>query len=208
MLKLMIHADDFGMSEKINAGIIEAHKNGIVTSTSIMANGKAFKNAVEIAKNNPSLDLGIHLTLIEEEPILPPGEIKTLLNSEMKFFQDSTMFTKQYISRKIDFNEVKKELEKQICMVLDQGLKITHFDSHNHMHMLPKILKKTIELAKKYNIPAIRFPKENFRFFMLRNINSYFRTFQMIVLNTICFFEGEIISKMMIFYRVLLRWKS
>lgn len=165
MLELIVNADDFGFSEKTNEGIVKTYKRGIVTSTSIMANGEAFEHAIELAKKNPDLDLGIHLTLVGEKQILPLNKVPSLVNNEGEFLQHARSFAWRYFLGGINYDEVRAECDLQISTVLSCGLQISHIDSHQHVHMLPRILDIVMELSDKYDIPFIRFPREYFTFF-------------------------------------------
>lgn len=164
MLKLIVNADDFGFSENVNYGIIKSFREGIVTSTSVMPNGKAFNHAVELAKRNLELDVGIHLTLTGEKPILLPNRVSSLVNNEGKFLHHARHFSEKYFLHKIDLDEVNDELDAQINTALNSGLQISHIDSHQHVHMLPKILKIVLNFSRKYKIPFVRFPKEHLKF--------------------------------------------
>jgi len=195
MPKLIVNADDFGFSEKTNDGIVESNKRGIVTSTSIMANGEAFEHAVALAKKNPDLDLGIHLTLVGETPILPLNRVASLVNHEGRFLQHARSFAWRYFLGKINFSEVRAELDSQMNTVLSHGLKISHIDSHQHVHMLPKILNIVLELSFKYNIPFIRFPKEYFTF-SNEGKSTLGRAIKTKVLNSLCYVSRrKIVSK-------------
>lgn len=184
-IELIVHADDFGLSDKVNEGILQAHLNGILTSTSIMANGKAFEGAVRIARANPTLDLGIHLTLIEEAPLLNANEVPTLLTPNGKFHRHAIQFTQRYMLGNISLKDVRKELEAQIKRVIAAGISPSHLDSHQHLHMLPGILNIVAELSRKYSIPAIRFPREIGVFGQIGRI-PFIRIVQAQVLNLFC----------------------
>lgn len=186
MLKLIVNADDLGLSEGVNEGILEAHRNGILTSASVMANGVAFENAIRLCRSVPSLDLGIHLTLVEEEPLLSAAAIPSLVGTGGRFHRHATAFIRKYVAGKIDLQDVRSELEAQIKKVLSQGIEISHLDSHQHLHMLPQIRHITTALANKYNIPAIRGPREYLRPYMLRRAGGISRLCQLFVLNTFC----------------------
>lgn len=188
MRSLIIHADDFGLSEKLNEGIIRAHTDGLLTSASLIPVGSAFHSAVALSKYHPTLDLGIHLTLIEEKPLLPPEEIPSLVLKNGHFYPHAKKLFRQYLLHKISIEEVRNEFSKQIERVLDQGLQISHLDSHQHIHIMPKIFQVTVELAKKYNIRAIRIPNERLRFYMFKNPKSYSRLIQLLVVKTITSF--------------------
>lgn len=168
MLRLIVNADDLGVSEKFNDGIIKAHLNGIVTSTTIIACGSAFEHAISACRAAPTLDMGIHLTLVEERPVLDPRRIPSLVDSEGRLHQDPLAFAKKLLLGKIRFDEVRRELEAQIAKVTGLGIPVSHFDSHDNIHMLPGIARVTGELAKDHGIPAIRYPRERLRGYMLR----------------------------------------
>ena len=144
MKKLVVNADDFGLSIKVNEGILCAHQNGILTSTSIMANGMAFQHAVDTWKSNPTLDVGIHLTLVGEKPLLNPDVIPDLVNKKGICHQHAKDFVMKYMMGKISQKQIYQELEAQVVKVLDQGIVISHVDSHQHIHMLPQILSVVI----------------------------------------------------------------
>ena len=155
MLKLIVNADDLGLCESVNEGIVQAHQSGIVTSASIMANGRAFDHAIRLCQLVPSLDLGIHLTLVEEKPLREASTIPSLVGAGGKLHPHATTFMKKYVSGAIRVREVWSELEAQIQKVVSRGISVSHLDSHQHLHALPHIRRVSIELAKKYNIPAI-----------------------------------------------------
>ena len=186
MLKLIVNADDLGLSEAVNEGILEAHRIGILTSASVMANGVAFEHAVRLCRSVPSLDLGIHLTLVEEDPLLRAAAIPSLVHAGGKLHRHATTFMKKYLAGKIHFQDVWSELEAQIKKVLSRGIEISHLDSHQHLHMLPQILRITIALANKYKIPAIRVPREHLRTYMLGPAGGISRLCQLCVLNAFC----------------------
>ncbi|PID59218.1 MAG: hypothetical protein CR986_06995 [Ignavibacteriae bacterium] len=181
--KLLINADDFGLSGGINKGIIEAHKNGVLTSTSICANGDYFDEAVELAKKNPSLDLGLHFILVGEKPLSSPNRIPSLTDGNGNFHKNIAVFTKKYFQNKINLEEVKYELNLQIDKVKSTGLNITHVDSHQHVHALPKIYKIIEDITKVNNINIIRVTREKISLDMLLNLKTYPRVMQLFVLN-------------------------
>ncbi len=162
MKYLIINADDFGLHEYINAGIARGFKEGCITSTSLMCSAPAFDNAVELAKENHELGIGIHLTLVGGvKPLLPPEKITSLLDENGVFSSDYLQFIKKFAFGKVDRNEIKAELSAQIERGLSTGLTITHFDSHQHLHVLPGLIDIVIELCKKYGIDKVRVPSEN-----------------------------------------------
>lgn len=164
MTSVIVNADDFGLEERINLGIVQAHTEGIVTATSLMANGAAFEHAVALAEAHPSLDIGVHLTLVEEQPVTDADRIPSLVNESGCFLPDARSFLLRYLSGRISMLELALELEAQIKRIKDTGLQVSHLDGHQHLHVLPGIRRQVIQLARKYEIPFIRKPNESFSF--------------------------------------------
>jgi predicted glycoside hydrolase/deacetylase ChbG (UPF0249 family) len=183
---LIVHADDFGLSEKISDGIVLAHKEGVLTSTSVIATGKAFVHAMETCRSLPTMDLGVHLTLVEERPVLNPSAIPSLVNANGFFFDHATTFIRRYATGNISLMEIRQEFEAQIKRVLDWHIPVSHLDTHQHLHGLPAIRHIVDDLAGKYRIPAVRYPREKLRWYMLRNIRMLPRTLQLLALNFFC----------------------
>jgi len=165
---LIVNADDFGLTKGINNGIIKAFREGVVTSASLLSVGRYFDNAIELAKENPGLDIGIHLCLTEERPVLEKKDIPGLVDKNSCFLKPRWNFIFCYILGKIRYAEVEKELDAQIRKISEKGLQITHIDSHGYMHMLPGVLAVVMKLAKKYNIKIIRYPNEKISFYNLK----------------------------------------
>lgn len=147
MRKLIINADDYGYSSGVNYGIIHAHQRGILTSTTIMANMPGFDEAVSLAKENPKLGIGVHLTLTCGSPVRDDVNSLTTNNSfhNLKFYEND--FT-------IDDDELYLEWKSQIDKVFDAGIKPTHLDSHHHINSISKISDVFIKLAKEYQLPV------------------------------------------------------
>jgi hopanoid biosynthesis associated protein HpnK len=165
--RLIVHADDFGLSEAVNRAVVAAHEHGIVTSTSIMAGGAAFEHAVALARSHPSLDVGVHLTLTEQRPVA--ANVPSLLDEDGKLAAHATELARRRALGKISMADVRSELEAQIGRVLDAGLAPTHLDGHQHVHVLPGVAQVVVELARAHGIRAVRYPAERVRGYMLRN---------------------------------------
>ena len=150
MIKLIVNADDFGYSRGINYGIIDAHKNGVVNSATMMMNMPGVSHAVELAKENPSLQVGIHLVLTCGKPLL--NDVPTLTNESGNFKSRREFFEDKNIS----LDELEREWTAQIEKFLESGLKPTHFDSHHHVHTVPEFLPVVQKLAQKYNLSTRR----------------------------------------------------
>ncbi|MFA5388664.1 MAG: ChbG/HpnK family deacetylase [Candidatus Omnitrophota bacterium] len=183
---LIINADDFGLTKGINRGIIEAFRKGVVTSASLLPVGRHFSEAISLAKGNPRLDIGIHLCLTEEKPVLEKEDIPSLVRKDGYFLKSHRDFIFHYILGRIKSDDIEKELEAQISKVLKSGLSLTHMDSHGYIHMLPGILAITIKLAKKYNIKTIRYPKER-----MDGLAAWGRFPGFWFLNVLCFMAGR-----------------
>ena len=164
MKYLIINADDFGLHEYINAGIIKGFQEGCITSASLMCSAPAFRNAVDSAKKNPDLGIGVHLTLVGGvRSMLPSDRIPSLLDENGLFISDYVLFVKRFIAGMVKKSEIKAELSAQIECALHTGLPITHVDSHQHLHVLPGIIDIVIELCNAYGIAKVRIPAEDIR---------------------------------------------
>ena len=158
--QLIVTADDVGLHPGMNAGAIEAHERGIVTACSIVANGEAFEDAVRRLKDHPRLDVGLHLTLVEERPVEPLSRVASLVDADGKFFRNFKRFVLRYGLGRIRVSEVERELAAQIEKALAVGLKVTHLNGHQHLHVLPAVFESTLRLAELYSIPYVRTPAE------------------------------------------------
>jgi len=184
-VRLIVHADDFGIAEAVNRGIVEAHEHGIVTSTSIMATGAAFAHAVALAKSHPMLDLGVHLTLTEERPLLADTAAASLVGADGRFPPHVAQFAGLQLRGKISSAAVRAELDAQVRKVLDTGLAVSHLDGHQHVHVLPRVAAIVAELAARYGISAVRYPAERVRAYMLRRLGRARRLAEQLALGCV-----------------------
>ena len=162
MLKKIFNADDFGISPGVNQAIVKAHKEGVLNSTSIMINLKYAPQAVELAGQMPDLNIGLHANLTNEMPVLSRHRIPLLVDERGKFahgFVDLALLSVLH-PRELK-RQVKIEVKAQIEKALAAGIKLTHLDSHRHIHMIPGIFKAFLELQQEYKIPRLRFVNEN-----------------------------------------------
>jgi chitin disaccharide deacetylase len=148
MTKLIVNADDYGYSKGVNYGIIEAHLNGIVNSATMMMNMYAVEHGIELAKQTPTLGLGIHLVLTAGKPLL--DDLETIVDQNGAFHKLS--FWNDHSTANVA--EVEKEWDAQIQKFLSFNLKPTHLDSHHHMHMLPILQPVIVKLSQKYDLPV------------------------------------------------------
>jgi len=143
--QLVVNADDFGFTPDVNEGIVEAHRNGILTSATLMANGAAFDDAIRLAREAPTLDIGCHLVLISGASLCSgkplPGSVPQLAAALAR--------------RQID---VYDELSAQVRRILAAGVQPTHLDTHKHTHLAPPVLDAVARLGKEFGIPWVRRP--------------------------------------------------
>lgn len=165
--QLIINADDFGIHPAVNEAVRKAATEGILTSTSLMAGGDAFDEAVEMARSMPSLGIGIHLTLVGGiKSVLPSSEVPSLTWDNGVFCHDYGKLIVRDLEGKILLSEVYAEWDAQIQKIMNTGLPVTHMDGHQHMHMWPHFYPIARDLAKKYHISCMRVPDEDVLFGM------------------------------------------
>ena len=145
-IRLIVNADDFGFNRDVNAGIIEAHQRGILTSTTLMANGDAFDEAVALARATPSLDVGCHAVLVQgasvRDPSLPlpatlPQLARALMRGEISAYE---------------------EIRAQAQKIVDAGIRPSHIDTHKHTHLMPPVLRAVARVAREFGIRWVRRP--------------------------------------------------
>jgi predicted glycoside hydrolase/deacetylase ChbG (UPF0249 family) len=153
---LIVNADDLGWTDGVNRGIVEAFRNGIVTSTSLLANGVAFASGVAAAKSALGLGVGVHLNLSDGSPVADRETVTSLLNEEGLFAGGPENLLLRRARRGLPLNEVEAEWDAQIQKVRDAGIALTHVDGHKHVHMLPGLFEIALRLAKRHDIGAIR----------------------------------------------------
>lgn len=141
MRRLVVNADDFGFTCDVNRGIVEAHRRGILTSTTLMANGAQFDDAVRLARENPTLDVGVHGVLVQG-----PGQPRTV-----------SALIQALALRRINPLEV---LRAQVQKIIAAGIRPTHFDTHKHTHLLPPVLDAVARLCEEFHIQWVRRPMD------------------------------------------------
>jgi len=156
--RLIINADDFGLTSGVNRAIIEGCTKGIVTSATIMANGAAFQAAADSAKNLPRLGTGCHVVLVDGKAVA--SGLYTLTNGRGHFRNSLKDFARAAWQKKIASGEVQREADAQIHKIQLTGITVTHVDSHKHTHIFPQILRPVLRAAKARGIRAVRNPFE------------------------------------------------
>ena len=155
------NADDFGWADGQNLAVERAHLEGALNRASVLANGLAFNQAAEIARRLPGLAVGVHLTLNEGAPLLPPGKLKHLVAPDGEFWRTPADLLRIWISGHLTADSVLPEWRTQLERAINAGIKVSHLDSHKHVHMLPPLLDAIILLSKEYGIENTRLPLEN-----------------------------------------------
>lgn len=160
MPRLIVNADDFGFTPDVNAGIVDAHRNGVLTSTTLMANGGAFDDAARLAKETPTLDIGAHLVLVQGPSLVDGRPLPETPGQLLVRLARGGL-------------DVYAELKAQIEKIRASGLRLSHLDSHKHTHLVPAVFRAVVKLAGEFGIPWVRLPLDpTFRF-----ANRYYRRF-------------------------------
>ena len=158
MKQLIVNADDLGLTSAVNRGVVRAFQDGIVTSASLLVVGNAFEEAVALARQNPELDVGLHLTLVEERAILGCEVLPTLVDETGRFPRTSSEFLRCALLGRISWDEVEREIAAQIARFQKTGLRLSHVNSHQHLHMFPPIFQIVSRLTRGMDNVWIRNP--------------------------------------------------
>ena len=156
MKQLIVNADDLGLTPGVNRGILRAFQDGIVTSASLLVTGSAFEEAVALARQNPELDVGLHLTLVEERAVLGREILPTLVDETGRFPHTSGEFFRRTVLGGISWDEVEREIAAQIARFQKTGLRLSHLDSHQHLHMFPPVFQIVRRLTRRIDNVWIR----------------------------------------------------
>lgn len=159
--RLIIHADDFGASREVNAAVLRAYREGLLTSCSLMVGGEAFQDAVLGAKDHPGLAVGIHLVTVMGRAVLPHRAIPHLVDLQGYFRRNPTWSGLKYYFLSAARRELHQELQAQFERFAATGLTCSHVDSHLHMHVHPVIFDAALELGEQFGIRCMRVPRED-----------------------------------------------
>jgi hopanoid biosynthesis associated protein HpnK len=157
---LIVNADDLGWTQGVNRGIVEAHRQGVVTSTTLLANGQAFDSGIAAARENPELGIGVHLNLSDGPPAAPADQVPGLLNNAGELDGGPEGLLLLIARRGLRVDEIEREWDAQIRKIRESGITPTHLDGHKHVHMLPGLFELALHLGKKHGIRAIRVAHE------------------------------------------------
>src|ERR1039458_10268261 len=160
--RLIINADDFGLTAGVNRSIIESHNQGVLSSATLMANGGSFDDAVQKARSVPKLSVGCHVVLVDGSPVSAPNTVDTLLairsSQPEKFYSRLSAFTARAMFGGFDRDQLVAEVTAQIKTIQAAGIEVTHLDTHKHAHIFPEILAALLRAARICGVRAVRNP--------------------------------------------------
>jgi hopanoid biosynthesis associated protein HpnK len=159
--RLIVNADDFGLTPGVNRAILELHRAGVLSSATLMARAPATDEAITLARATPTLGVGCHVVLVDGEPVLPAAQLPTLVDPRTGHFHPTpgTFLTRLFTGR-IRAAEIEAEAAAQIRLLQGNGLALTHIDTHKHTHMFPPVLRAVLRAAGKAGIRRVRNPFE------------------------------------------------
>src|SRR5215213_5809200 len=159
---LIVNADDFGLNSSTNHAIIRAHQEGILTSCSLMVNEPGFAEAVQLARENPRLGVGLHLTFLSGHSTLPHEKIPGLVNEKQEFDNSPVRVGFKYFFKRELREQLRAEMLAQFQKFRTTGLRLDHVDSHHHLHAHPTLFRIVIESAADLGITHLRLTSEPF----------------------------------------------
>jgi predicted glycoside hydrolase/deacetylase ChbG (UPF0249 family) len=161
MKRLIVNADDFGLTAGVNRAIAECHQRGVVSSATLMATGGALAEAAELSHRMPELNVGCHVVLVDGEPLLPASEVRSLLApGTSRFYHTIGEILRAVAAGRFQAAEVEAEAGAQMARLQEAGVRLSHFDSHKHTHMFPSILRPLLRAAAARGVKALRNPFE------------------------------------------------
>jgi predicted glycoside hydrolase/deacetylase ChbG (UPF0249 family) len=159
MKRVIVNADDFGFSKRINSGIIETYRKGILTSASLVVNMPGFDDAINLIRQNPGLDIGVHINIIRGRPISSLTNSR-ILTEQGYFLMSIPRLLTRIFTKKIRLEELEVECRAQIEKAFKEGISISHIDSEKHLHLFRPFFKLIVKLADEYGIKKIRLINE------------------------------------------------
>ena len=161
VIRLIVNADDFGLTSGVNRAIVELHAAGVLTSTTLMAKAAATEEAIAMARSHPMLGAGCHVVLVDGTPVHDPAELPTIVDQQTgRFYPTIGTFLKRLFTLRLRAREVAAEAAAQIALLQNRGVRLTHIDTHKHLHMFPWVLRPILRAARNAGIRAVRNPFE------------------------------------------------
>ena len=158
--RLIVNADDFGLSASVNAAVIRAHRDGLLTTASLMVNETGFDEAVKLAKENPKLGVGLHLVLLQGHSALPPEKIPGLVNSRGEFSGSPVAVGMNYFFKRGLREQLRAEIHAQFEKFRSTGLPLDHVNGHLHLHLHPTIFRILMEDSEKLGVRHLRLTRD------------------------------------------------
>jgi chitin disaccharide deacetylase len=154
---LIVNADDYGLTPAVSEGILRGFRDGIITSTSVLVLGRGFTRSIGWLAETPGIGTGVHLALVgEDPPLLSAREIPTLVDRRGRLARSWRSLLPRVAARRIDLADVERELAAQVVAVEGAGVTVDHLDSHQHVHMFPGLRRVVVDVAHRFDVPAIR----------------------------------------------------
>jgi hopanoid biosynthesis associated protein HpnK len=163
MKQLIVNGDDFGFTCGVNRGIVQAFREGILTSTTLMANGEAFEDAIELARANPRLGVGCHIVLVGGRAVAPVAEVSSLVDRQGCLPKTLAGLLLRLTSGRVHAQHLESEIRAQLRRIHSAGIDPTHLDTHKHTHMHPRVMEALARVAGEFGIRCIRRPFERIR---------------------------------------------
>ena len=154
--QLVVNADDFGLTPGVSRGIVRAHREGVVSSTSVLGNCDDLAAACALLGETPELGVGVHLTLVGGRPIAPAASLPTLTSSDGGFPSHAEDFFKSWMRGRVETSEIEREFDAQVSRLRDAGLRPDHVNTHRHLGFVPAVGRAVEAVARKHGIPGIR----------------------------------------------------
>ena len=196
MSRLIINADDFGLTSGVNRAIVELHRAGVLTSTTLMARAGATEEAVRLALATPTLGVGCHVVLVDGKPASLPEQVPTLVEKQTGCFPPKlTTFLARLLTGRIRTAEIEAEAAAQIARLQEAGLRLTHIDTHKHTHMFPMVLEPVLRAARNAGIRAVRNPFEPEWALRVTPRASFVRTAEVVALRSFGPFFRRLIAR-------------
>lgn len=160
MKRLVVTADDFGASREVNDAVEQAHREGILTATSLMVSGPAATDAVARARTLPKLGVGLHVVLVDGRPVLPPERVPALVATNGSFRTDMVRTAVEIFASPAARRQLAAEIEAQFAAFAATGLPLDHVNAHKHFHLHPTIASAILKVGRRYGMKAVRAPIE------------------------------------------------
>jgi chitin disaccharide deacetylase len=181
--RLIVNADDFGLTRGVNRAIVESSRDGIVTSSTLMANSQAFEDAVAHANSASRLSVGCHVVLVDGSPVLGARQASTLSDKKAddgRFYDRLSAFALRAVTGRVDADEIEAEVTAQIRKLQSAGVSVSHLDTHKHTHILPQVLRPLLRAARTCGVQAVRNPFGPVRFSILAKYPSLWKRYSQV----------------------------